>query len=70
MSQYQDDDFSKAYTTALYQTKGEVQTNIRVKSEESLEIDLLFSFPTFKGPSPGCWRRVVVRRLYDRLGPL
>jgi hypothetical protein len=42
MSQYQNDDFSKAYTTALYQTKGEVQTNVRVKSDESLEIDLLF----------------------------
>ena len=42
MSQYQNDDFSKAYTTALYQTKGEVQTNVRVKSDETLEIDLLF----------------------------
>jgi Domain of unknown function (DUF4351) len=42
MSQYQDDDFSKAYTTALYQTKGEVKTNVRVKSDENLEIDLLF----------------------------
>ncbi len=42
MSQYQNDDFSKAYTTALYQTKGEVQTNVRVKSDESLEIDLIF----------------------------
>jgi hypothetical protein len=27
MAQYQDDDFSKAYTTALYRTKGIVQTN-------------------------------------------
>jgi hypothetical protein len=42
MSQYQDDDFSKAYTTALYQTKGEVKINVRVKSDEALEIDLLF----------------------------
>jgi Domain of unknown function (DUF4351) len=42
MSPYQDDDFSKAYTTALYQTKGTVNINVRVKSDENLEIDLLF----------------------------
>jgi hypothetical protein len=42
MAQYQDDDFSKAYTTALYRTKGQVTTNIQVKSDENLEIDLLF----------------------------
>jgi Domain of unknown function (DUF4351) len=42
MAQYQDDDFSKAYTTALYRTKGIVKTNIQVKSDENLEIDLLF----------------------------
>ena len=39
---YQDDDFSKAYTTALYQTKGTIDLNVRVKSDENLEIDLLF----------------------------
>jgi Domain of unknown function (DUF4351) len=43
MSPYQDDDFSKAYTTALYQTKGTVKINVRVKSDENLEVDLLFS---------------------------
>ncbi len=43
MSPYQDDDFSKAYTTALYQTKGIVSTNVRVKSDENLEVDLLFT---------------------------
>jgi Domain of unknown function (DUF4351) len=43
MSPYQDDDFSKAYTTALYQTKGTVSTNVRVKSDENLEVDLLFT---------------------------
>ncbi len=42
MAQYQDDDFSKAYTTALYRTKGIVQTNVQVKGDENLEIDLLF----------------------------
>jgi hypothetical protein len=42
MSPYQDDDFSKAYTTALYQTKGTVNLNVRVKSDENLEVDLLF----------------------------
>jgi hypothetical protein len=42
MAQYQDDDFSKAYTTALYRTKGIVKTNVQVKSDENLEIDLLF----------------------------
>ena len=42
MSPYQDDDFSKAYTTALYQTKGTIDLNVRVKSDENLEIDLLF----------------------------
>jgi hypothetical protein len=42
MSPYQDDDFSKAYTTALYQTKGTVNLNVKVKSDENLEIDLLF----------------------------
>jgi hypothetical protein len=42
MSPYQDDDFSKAYTTALYQTKGTVNINVRVKSDENLEVDLLF----------------------------
>jgi Domain of unknown function (DUF4351) len=42
MTQYQDDDFSKAYTTALYRTKGTVTTNVQVKSDENLEIDLLF----------------------------
>jgi hypothetical protein len=42
MSPYQDDDFSKAYTTALYQTKGTIGLNVRVKSDENLEIDLLF----------------------------
>jgi hypothetical protein len=42
MSQYQNDDFSKAYTTALYQTKGEVRTNVQVKNDENLEIDLIF----------------------------
>jgi hypothetical protein len=42
MSQYQNDDFSKAYTTALYQTKGKVETNIQVKNDENLEIDLMF----------------------------
>ncbi len=40
--QYQDDNFSKAYTTALYQTKGEVKTNIQVNNDENLEIDLMF----------------------------
>jgi Na+-transporting NADH:ubiquinone oxidoreductase subunit NqrF len=43
MSPYQDDDFSKAYTTAPYQTKGTVSTNVRVKSDENLEVDLLFT---------------------------
>jgi Domain of unknown function (DUF4351) len=43
MSPYQDDDFSKAYTTALYQTKGTVNLNVRVKSDENLEVDLLFT---------------------------
>jgi hypothetical protein len=42
MSPYQDDNFSKAYTTALYQTKGRVELNVRVKSDENLEVDLLF----------------------------
>jgi hypothetical protein len=42
MSPYQDDDFSKAYTTSLYQTKGTVNINVRVKSDENLEVDLLF----------------------------
>jgi Domain of unknown function (DUF4351) len=42
MSPYQDDDFSKAYTTALYQTKGQIDINVRVKSDENLEVDLLF----------------------------
>jgi hypothetical protein len=42
MSPYQDDDFSKAYTTALYQTKGTITTNVKVKSDENLEVDLLF----------------------------
>lgn len=42
MSPYQDDDFSKAYTTALYQTKGTVNVNVRVKSDENLEVDLVF----------------------------
>jgi hypothetical protein len=40
--QYQDDNFSKAYTTALYKTKGEVKTNIQVNNDENLEIDLMF----------------------------
>jgi hypothetical protein len=40
--QYQDDNFSKAYTTALYQTKGKVKTNIKVNNDENLEIDLMF----------------------------
>jgi hypothetical protein len=32
--QYQDDNFSKAYTTALYQTKGKVKTNrARIEKE-------------------------------------
>jgi hypothetical protein len=42
MSPYQDDNFSKAYTTALYQTKGTVSINVKVKSDENLEVDLLF----------------------------
>jgi hypothetical protein len=42
MAQYQDDDFSKAYTTALYRTKGIVKTNVQVKCDEKLEIDLMF----------------------------
>jgi Domain of unknown function (DUF4351) len=42
MSPYQDDDFSKAYTTSLYQTKGTVNINVRVKSDENSEVDLLF----------------------------
>jgi hypothetical protein len=42
MSPYQDDDFSKAYRTSLYQTKGTVNINVRVKSDENLEVDLLF----------------------------
>jgi Domain of unknown function (DUF4351) len=42
MSQYQDDDFSKAYTTALYKNKGVVSLNVLVKNNENLEIDLLF----------------------------
>jgi Domain of unknown function (DUF4351) len=42
MSPYQDDDFSKAYTTALDRTKGAVNLNVRVKSDENLEVDLLF----------------------------
>jgi hypothetical protein len=42
MAQYQDDNFSKAYTTALYRTKGTVKTNVQVKSDENLEIDLMF----------------------------
>ena len=42
MSPYQDDDFSKAYTTALYRTKGTVNLNVKVKSDENLEVDLLF----------------------------
>lgn len=42
MSPFQDDDFSKAYTTALYSTKGVVKTNVLVKSDENLAIDLMF----------------------------
>jgi hypothetical protein len=42
MSPYQDDNFSKAYTTALYQTKGSIALNVKVKSDENLEVDLLF----------------------------
>lgn len=42
MSQYQNDDFSKAYTTALYQSKGTVSPNVIVKNNENLAIDLLF----------------------------
>jgi Domain of unknown function (DUF4351) len=42
MSPFQDDDFSKAYTTALYRTKGTVKTNVLVKSDENLAIDLMF----------------------------
>jgi hypothetical protein len=42
MSPFQDDDFSKAYTTALYRTKGIVKTNVLVKSDENLAIDLMF----------------------------
>jgi Domain of unknown function (DUF4351) len=42
MSQYQDDDFSKAYTTALYRTKGTISLNVLVKNNENLAIDLLF----------------------------
>jgi hypothetical protein len=42
MSPFQDDDFSKAYTTALYHTKGIVKTNVLVKSDENLAIDLMF----------------------------
>ena len=38
MSPYQDDDFSKAYTTSLYQTKGIVSINVRVKSDENLAL--------------------------------
>ena len=37
MSRYQGDDLSKAYITSLYQTKGIVNINIRVKSDENLE---------------------------------
>ncbi len=42
MSQFQNDDFSKAYTMALYQSKGIVKLNVVVKNDENLEIDLLF----------------------------
>jgi hypothetical protein len=42
MSPYLDDDFSKAYTTTLYQTKGQIDINVKVKSDENLEVDLLF----------------------------
>ena len=42
MSPDQDDDFSKAYTTSLDRTKGKIEINIRVKSDENLEVDLLF----------------------------
>jgi Domain of unknown function (DUF4351) len=42
MSQYQDDDFSKAYTVALYKSKGTIKPNVLVKNDENLAIDLLF----------------------------
>jgi hypothetical protein len=34
MSPYQDDDFSKAYTTALYQTKGTFKKRNEIFTEE------------------------------------
>ncbi len=34
MSPYLDDDFSKAYTTTLYQTKGQIDLNVKVKSRD------------------------------------
>jgi hypothetical protein len=60
--QYQDDNFSKAYTTALYQTKGEVKTNIQVKNDENLEIDLLF----VANPQNSAWEDEDLG-LFDRL---
>lgn len=42
MSQYQDDDFSKAYTMALYKNKGTIKPNVLVRNDENLAIDLLF----------------------------
>jgi Domain of unknown function (DUF4351) len=60
--QYQDDNFSKAYTTALYQTKGEVKTNIQVKNDENLEIDLMF----VANPQNSAWADEDLG-LFDRL---
>ncbi len=51
MSQYQNDDFSKAYTTALYQSKGAVSLNVTVKNNENLGIDLLF----VSNPQSAAW---------------
>jgi hypothetical protein len=60
--QYQDDNFSKAYTTALYQTKGEVKTNIQVNNDENLEIDLMF----VANPQNSAWEDEDLG-LFDRL---
>jgi hypothetical protein len=62
MSPYQDDDFSKAYTTALYQSKGQVSLNVRVKSDENLEVDLLF----VGNPNSLAWQSEKLG-LFDRL---
>jgi Domain of unknown function (DUF4351) len=62
MSPYQDDDFSKAYTMALYQTKGQVEINVRVKSDENLEVDLLFA----SNPTSPAWQNEDLG-LFDQL---